>query len=65
MPTQQETENCDMCYAQKRLQDAMNNIEAIPDFDIALFDDPITRAFEWLEIAFSTLMHEHQEASRT
>ncbi len=35
----------------------MDNIEAIPDFDIAMFDDPITNAFEWLEIAFSTLTH--------
>jgi len=49
--------DCDMCYAQKHLQDAMNNIEAIPDFNIALFDEPITRAFEALEIAFSTLDH--------
>jgi hypothetical protein len=58
-------ESCDMCYAQARLQEAMACIEAIPDFDIALFDDPITTAFEWLEIAFSTLAHPHEEASRT
>jgi hypothetical protein len=58
-------ESCDMCYAQARLQEAMACIEAIPDFDIALFDDPITRAFERLEIAFSTLAHPHEEASRT
>lgn len=60
MTTQQKIENCDMCYAQKRLQDAMNSIEAIPDFDIEGFDDPITTAFEWLEIAFSTLDHSHE-----
>ena len=56
----QENEDCDMCYAQKRLQDAMNNIEAIPDFDITYFDEPITKAFEWLEIALSTLYHSHE-----
>ena len=57
------TEHCDMCHAQQKLRDAMANIEDIPDFDIALFDDPITRAFEWLEIAFSMLTHypHHEE----
>jgi hypothetical protein len=55
---------CDMCHAQAKLQEAMACIEAIPDFDIALFDEPITRAFEALEIAFSTLNHyPHEEAS--
>lgn len=59
------TTTCDMCHAQAKLQEAMDAIEAIPDFDIALFDDPITRAFEALEIAFSTLTHyPHDEATR-
>jgi len=60
-----EIGNCDMCHAQAKLQEAMACIEEIPDFDIALFDDPITRAIEWLEIAFSTLTHyPHDEATR-
>ena len=58
-------ESCDMCYAQAKLREAMAIIEAIPDFDIALIDDPITTAIEWLEIAFSTLTHyPHEEATR-
>ena len=48
---------CDLCHAQAKLQEAMACIEAIPDFDIALFDDPITTAFQWLEIAFGMLDH--------
>jgi hypothetical protein len=59
-------ERCDMCYAQKRLQDAMNSIEAIPDFDIALFEEQITRAYVAMEISFRTLAHypHDEEASR-
>lgn len=59
------TETCDLCYAQKRLKDAMANVEAIPDFDIVLFDEPITRAFEALEIAFGTLEHYPHDEERT
>jgi hypothetical protein len=51
-----------MCHAQAKLREAMDSIDAIPDFDIALFDDPITTAFEALEIALSTLTHyPHEE----
>ena len=56
-------EHCDMCHAQAKLQEAMDIVEAIPDFDISLFDEPILRAFEALEIAYSTLAHyPHEEA---
>ena len=59
-------ESCDMCAAQAKLQEALDIVETIPDFDIALFDDPITRAYEALEIAYSTLAHNpHEEARRT
>ena len=57
--------HCDMCHAQSKLREAMECIDAIPDFDIAMFDDPITRAYEWLEIAYSTLTHYPHEQART
>ena len=55
--------HCDMCNAQAKIQDALDIVETIPDFDIPLFDKPILRAFEALEIAFSALTHyPHEEA---
>jgi hypothetical protein len=55
-------EHCDMCHAQSKLQEAMNCIEDIPAFDVAMFDESILLAFEALEIAYSTLAHyTHEE----
>jgi hypothetical protein len=50
-------EECDLCYARKQLKTALNAVEAIPDFDIELFDFPILRAYLALDEAHHALLH--------
>ena len=55
--TKHYLESCDLCQAELRLLKAMDSIDEIPDFDIAMFDDAITAAYEALQVALTTLTH--------
>jgi hypothetical protein len=49
---------CDLCHARRQLNAAMEKVEAIPDFDVAMFDEPILTAYYALDAACSALLHD-------
>ena len=51
------SEKCVMCQIRTTLKRAMDEIDALPEIDSALYDDTVRESFQALEKAY--YMHEH------